>query len=620
MEYFIFHTLNWFFCSFTSQTDRHMYRKIATIVIFILMGEGVQAQNKTYSKEIFPLLETKNYATASPLLKEYLSDPKHGEEASPLYQFGLIIEDRFFELDIVDDTLRMEATGDSAINYFNLAKNLIDEKELKKNGEFWQAFNRRDLRTGEFGVKLSDVHLDIENQVEKIENRQKAVKDFHMEVKKTRSRLASLKETYLALTMPFDDYNVMLIRADEETNAKLDQLVADASFVEGQVEKINGLADDLDSEAFSTPLKKMPIEVFKEDGTVLPPIVNGSFEMWDYGAWASEAKNEINTTVASFREAVKTYGEKLKAVKQSLKSGSRVDIPEVPEALVRQFDTYDPGSATLNLMKLEQAEATILANTDPILNPALSDSGNVMAQYTSYKVAKQSAEDLNRHSESMDILAVDEASSLYPAYLGSFESEYGTATNYVSAMKKWSLQKKVAFEDALRYWEGRNNWGITETDSIALFVQESPESGWITRGVPVKDENQVITYGMSVADSVGAVFGFGKDRRGLWRIDFDTPGITSPSLKYDTMASPKGSLSIFVFNEEVDENNLSMLSFTKSGAKNWKAVTTVDRAPVSFKFDDLTQELTVLFYPEGELPLDPDNPGYLVVDYAGNIR
>ena len=63
-----------------------------------------------------------------------------------------------------------------------------------------------------------------------------------------------------------------------------------------------------------------------------------------------------------------------------------------------------------------------------------------------------------------------------------------------------------------------------------------------------------------------------------------------------------------------------MVSYTTSGQLNWGTVVTISKEPVDFKFDDLTQELTILLYPEEQLPLDSDELGYVVIDRTGNAR
>ena len=125
----------------------------------------------------------------------------------------------------MSDSSTVYEVGDSVVFYFEKAKSLINDKELKKKDEHYQAFFRRDLRTGEFGIKVSDVHLDIEKKVEAIEMRIADVKEMHQGVGKVEKNHAVAMESYKMLTSQFSVYNTMLIATDEEVQATLSKVI-----------------------------------------------------------------------------------------------------------------------------------------------------------------------------------------------------------------------------------------------------------------------------------------------------------------------------------------------------------------------------------------------------------
>ena len=155
-----------------------MNRKaLVQFYLILFLCTGLHAQKLKY-KDLFPILDAKNYAEGGPKLFQYLAQLKK-DEANPNLQMGLMLEHDFFKYDILDDSSKIYSSGDSAVLFLEKAKTLITEKELKKNDEYYQAFFRRDLRTGEFGIKVSDVHLDIEKKVEAINNYVSNVKSLH---------------------------------------------------------------------------------------------------------------------------------------------------------------------------------------------------------------------------------------------------------------------------------------------------------------------------------------------------------------------------------------------------------------------------------------------------------
>jgi len=119
-----------------------------TLLIFFLSWQA-QAQSLKY-KDIYTLLEQEQYETALPGLATFLSaNPDH---PSATIYMGVIAQE--FEKDCA-----------KAKTYFEKALTLIDQKELNKNKKYYGLWNRRNLRTGKYGITLDDVRLDVENRV-----------------------------------------------------------------------------------------------------------------------------------------------------------------------------------------------------------------------------------------------------------------------------------------------------------------------------------------------------------------------------------------------------------------------------------------------------------------------
>src|SRR5688572_12014077 len=134
-----------------------------SLVFYPAIGQKVKY------KDIFGLLNTKRYEEAEPFLKRYLKETS--ENPSAFLYMGIIYQEKSAKDDVLKQTKRAMMNMDSAIFFYDKAYKSITEKELKRNEEFYQAYNRRDLRTGEFGVKLSDVQFDLEKKIEGLRER-----------------------------------------------------------------------------------------------------------------------------------------------------------------------------------------------------------------------------------------------------------------------------------------------------------------------------------------------------------------------------------------------------------------------------------------------------------------
>lgn len=596
--------------------------KSAALVIFVITGFIAEAQKIKY-KDLFPVLAAKNYVEGIPQLLQFMKDPKNAEEANPNLQMGLWLEDRFVSYDVVNDSSKLYQVGDSAIFFLEKAKSLIDEKELKKKDEYYQAFFRRDLRTGEFGIKVSDVHLDIEKKVEKIEERISDVKEMHKRVVKVEANQKAAMEDYKILSTQFSKYNNMLIGADEGVQAKLSKIEENGKLGVENAKSVQELAVKLGSDKYSGEPILKTINQFGVDGMSAGNIRSGTIEIWDFESWARSAYSEIRGGIGLFKTMIKNYAEEIRDKKAKVKNSQDVEVGYFPTDLMEQFDKYDPESTAEKLLKIEMYEARIIKQVDLQINPALMDSSLIGSQLAVYEVALDDAKNMNLLVESIASDDLEAAKIKYTDYIESFFKKYVTASKYVSDMQVWSRRQVEWLTNSVEFWAERNRWGVdaeNEETKYPLFVQDAPESGKMTMGVPVKAPEEIVAYGADLSEKKGYVVSFGPDRLSKWKLEFDLPGSEAVQYESDSLPTISGSESFYIYNTASTENNFVVVSYTPSGQLNWGTVVTVSKKPVDFKFDDLTQELTILLYPEEQLPLDSDELGYVVIDRTGNAR
>jgi len=577
-------------------------------------------------KDLFPVLNAKNYEEGGPKLKRYLSDPKNAEEANPNLQMGLMLEDQFLKYDIIDDSSNIYAAGDSAIMFLDKAISLINEKELKKHDEYYQPFFRRDLRTGEFGIKVSDVHLDIEKKIETIKNRKQDVKTINSSLKKVKKNQTIAAEGYKRLTDKFDSYNLMLLAVGQQETAIITAVKTYGANAKNDAAEIQDLARKLGSEKYQSEMTLMTIEEFSEDGLSQTDIMGGSISLWDYESWGLAAQSEIRGSVSLFKSMINDYVKELRSKKVKLKNGQKADGLMIPKEMYDLFQKYDPTSTAEILLRVETFEARVIKQVDLQINPDLMDSSLVGSQLKIYSEALSNVDSMSSLIETVSMEGLEKMKMKYRDYSDSFYGKYGTASKYVEEMKDWSNRNKAWIASSVDYWKERDKWGIIakegeEERQIRLEQQDVPKDGFKTIDVLLASIEEVIICGTDTELKKGYIKAFGEDRYEKWSLDFTLPGgLDSYDYTYNALPASEGLVSFYLYNPNELENNFSAVNFDPSGILKWAVNLTLPKEPLEFKFDELTQELTILMYPEEELPLDSDELGYVVIDRTGNAR
>ena len=434
-----------------------------------------------------------------------------------------------------------------------------------------------------------------------------------------------VKDKYKQLTSQYNSYNNLLLRADKDALALLQEIRTDAAEVEKLAGEVKDIASKLKTEKFANDVKLKEITYYASDGITVADLSSGEIELWDYQNWAANINSEINGSVGLLKSMVTNYSNSIREKKNLIKKGQDVEVDTLSQDLTTLFEKYDPESLVKNLLLTEASEARIMKMVDLSINEALQDSSLVGAQLDIFSAALEEAEKMSQVVQSIDILSMDGAKKSYPDYINSFFQTHGTAGNFVTEMKTWSSRQVNWLRESVEYWTERNRWGIVAEEGkpekrIPLFAQDAPETEFFTIGVPLNTNEEVIAYGANFQTKKGYIYSFDAGKLARWNLEYDLPGEGNFQLKADTIPTSSGSLSFYVINEATVENNLSVVSFNQAGALNWNTIVTIPKPPVDFKFDEITQELTILLYPEEELPLDNDELGYLVIDRTGTAR
>lgn len=137
-------------------------KRIVFCLLLLLTGIATNAQKLKY-KDIFDLLETKQYEVAEPLLKQYLE--KEQDNPSAFLYMGIILMDKYYKTPEAEIAKQIK---NEAITSFEQAKLKLNEREVSKNEKYYSTYKRRNVRTGNMEVRLSDIVLDIDNRINRL--------------------------------------------------------------------------------------------------------------------------------------------------------------------------------------------------------------------------------------------------------------------------------------------------------------------------------------------------------------------------------------------------------------------------------------------------------------------
>ncbi|SHJ72623.1 hypothetical protein SAMN04488028_1011031 [Reichenbachiella agariperforans] len=614
------------------------FLKPALLIIFLISAQLVQAQKIKY-KDLFPMLEAKSYDTAIPMLKTYLSDSKNADDANANLQMALYYEQLVGNYHLVEDSTAIMESADSALVYLLKAQVLVDDKELRKNDDYYQAYYRRDLRSGEFGIKLSDVQLDIENKI-------KAMKSIVDHAGQIYASLFAMNRDY---TFCYDAYTGFVKK--HETEAKfylmsqqeqLETLQKMMDYTLDIREKFNDLRTIVSLtgvKGYSPELEFRRIREFGTDGMEEIDFFANDVRAWDYGAWAELAYSKIERDVLPMKEGLVAFDKKLKAEYESMDGLATVKFEEltleIDPKLLKEMKELEDEPLPETLFEIQIKLNTYDFITKPMQNPRIEDMEDVDYQVTITDSLLSIIDNIEANAKTLVEPFITEGTNKYPALV---EGEYGGDFGLIKLR-----QKMEGFVDKSRSkWEEKNEealkrsqWAVSTdgADSIYLVTNSDGEaprylSDYYSIATHRDDSANIFVIGLEMkgSESKGFFAKVNKSRTIEWKNTFSLSKFkvdkTNLLVFGEFFKSQEGSVSAYVFSlAESGQNNMIAVSYDMAGKNNWINPINAPKKPVSIKMNDIVKETIIYFVTEEELETyaGSDSP-YVVIDRLGNVR
>lgn len=459
-------------------------------VIFPASGQKVKY------KDIFGLLNTKRYEEAEPFLKRYLRETSDNPNAF-LYM-GIIYQEKSAKDDVLKETKNALMHMDSAIFFYDKAYKSITEKEIKRNDEFYQAYNRRDLRTGEFGVKLSDIQFDIEKKMEGLRERIDRVKMVKHYFSLADTLYKRTNKLFMSIKQDYPEEQSLYLQADETLLKRLTALAVRFDSCVKVFENYRSSSATIGRTGYNQALSLNEINNYKTDGGTVANFYLDEVEVWDYKKFADKVKVAVQKDIFPMRDLLVSYDVEINKLREKLNKDSvsvKSDLTTlIDKLLMEKLKKYDPDPLPMDIFTLKisdlQYRSTLLEHK-PLRDSAdihfkmeLLDKEFEYLRRLDSIAAKLTAEDIDRKAQD------------YAHFIQNAYSNTVVLKSYVKALKEFSDREKRKKNEEAEKIENALKWVISGTDSIPAMP------GLRSRTfIPLNVEEEKYSVGLYYTDS-----------------------------------------------------------------------------------------------------------------------
>lgn len=453
-------------------------RKIGSGLCFLIFFLAViihaNAQKVKY-KDLILLLSAKQYDKAEPFLKRYLKE--NDDNPNAFLYMGIVFQDKLSKIDPLLHTETLEGTIDSSLLYFDKSYKTITEKELRKNDEYYEAYMRRDLRTGKFVIKLSDVQLDIENRMNSLKTRKEKVRLLKTYFVESSQAYGRTNQLYKTLHSKYGAEREFFLRSDDEMLAVLKRISVNFDSAITAFEKYKSLSKELGKTGYNHVVDLQEIKDLKRDGSTTQDFMMEDLKLWDYKKWSAQATQVIEKEIAPLRDnliefdiALNKLAERLRTDSSSVKPGLAALASKLPEA---QLKKYDPSPMPFDVFAMKMAELEY--HSDLVSNKPLRDSLNVRLRLVGIKSEIADLKKLDSVSASLMKRDFSQEEKDYHHFISKAFGTTSVLQSLISSTNEYAKKERIKKETEWERISQSLKWLVAGTDSIPLYSETNRE-------------------------------------------------------------------------------------------------------------------------------------------------
>lgn len=465
------------------------------LVIFLIAVPGFG--QKVKYKDIYGLLRAKQYDAAEPVLKQFLAN--NDNTPSAYLYMGLILEEKSLRVDVLKKTDEAVSMMDSSIFYFNIAYTAITEKEVKRNDEYYEIYNRRDLRTGSFGVKLSDIQFDLEKKRDALKARIDQVKMVKHYFSLADTLYKKSIDLYTSIQAKYPTQKELYLRADDVLLQNLKELSVRFDSCTKAFDHYKTSLGSLEKTGYNQSYSLVDISDFAMEGKSGTDFFMNELKLWNYKKFATETGKVIKEEVFPMQEHLIAYDIEINNLREKLNKDSvsvKSELTKIiDELLADKMKKFDPDPLPLNLFALKIADLEYRSAV--IESRKNQDSLD----------ARLKVEQITRELDYLNTLDV-KANKLFESDLDAMVANYShfventynnpvVLKSYIKALKEFAEREQRKKSEALARYKEELRWLVTGEERVPLFTDPVDEKYKI-----LVMEEERYTAGLAYIDSL----------------------------------------------------------------------------------------------------------------------
>ncbi|HET8861366.1 hypothetical protein [Marivirga sp.] len=404
-------------------------KKIIVIisVLFVLPHINYAQLELDYEEDINPYFIGDSVDLVFPILYDFFK--YNNDHPASNLQLALIFEDRYVKAHPISDYESAIENAERAKLLFGRAKNLIDDKEVRRNAWFYPNFTSQFKRNGKPEVEFDSVRVVFEQGIIDADSFLTHMPEIHKNFMKTVEQYDLASKNFVRINGEFNSLKDVYLLFDKELEKRF-------NLVKNSFDSTLYYFDQYKKAAAAYPPFKLnqelsfnTIQTYRLDGLVIQTnFLADNIELWDYTAWVNDVKKVIDIEINQLRKDIDKIETSLDASFEQMENWSlndSINLDPIEKKSIYKIRKYDLNSPVANVFQYKDDKLDLVNEQKSL---AVYDTAkDVSFQVKLYAINRVFQEtlslekDLQKYNQEIKASNLKKNQEFYQEYYGGIE-------------------------------------------------------------------------------------------------------------------------------------------------------------------------------------------------------
>lgn len=334
-------------------------KQLWIIVLASCLAFPLTAQRVKYSKDIFPVLADASTDEIISKLKFYLLSDLNHPHAN--FTLALQYEKRYRNSDVLTAYEEAIANAEQAKLRYLKAKVAVDEKEIRRNSNYYVQFASSFDSRGRPEIKHEVIAQKIQNGYDSALLLTQKLPPIYQAFTNSVYQYDQAIKLFSDINGTYKSLDELYLMYDGSLNKKLNRLKHHFDSTLFYLEKYQNLIQDYPINNYNQKYTLRPVITYRLDGLITQSnFLKNDIKLWNYGQWVDDIQSTINAAITTLRENVVKYEKALQNGLQKANSAEAFKPVKIDKELLFNLNKYDYQSLVAAVLQQKEFKQLLI--------------------------------------------------------------------------------------------------------------------------------------------------------------------------------------------------------------------------------------------------------------------